>query len=297
MKRQSNILLIFLLLTLNGTAQIVYDTIPDNEVVFGGHVWDELFIFKDFQTQSSKYFENIDFKNIDCYGKKVFVSTVFGKNGELKNTKIIKSANPICDSIAFSFVNDLKDWLPGLARGKFIDIPFIFPISFDSLLIKERLAKTYMFYNATEEEYNKRKEKFEFVYSSQYDKKIINDFDFFKYYMAETFRDSQYVHILTEYKLKRKESIVLEFNIPKSKSLHLLVRDNQKKWIIYEYSLKKSKIRVPRDKNLLLIFYKEGINPLLQTKIIKSDKDATIELELEKYTKGRLLDEINKYSP
>ncbi|MGV8091798.1 MAG: hypothetical protein AB2L24_08035 [Mangrovibacterium sp.] len=125
MKRGRNIL-ILLLLTINLSAQIVYDTIPDNEAIFGGHGWDELVIFKDFKTQTLKYFDNVNFNNIDCYGKKVFVSTIFGKNGELKNTRIVKSASPICDSIAFYFVNGLKDWLPGLARGKFVDMPFRF---------------------------------------------------------------------------------------------------------------------------------------------------------------------------
>ncbi len=297
MKRKSYILLIFMLLTINLSAQIVYDTIPDDDIVFGGHGWDELFIFKDFQTQTHNYFKNVDFKNIDCYEEKVFIETIFGKNGELKNTIIVKSASPICDSIAYNFVSGLKGWLPGLARGKFVDIPFVFPITFDSVKIKERYSRPDIFFNATDEEYKKRKEYFDFVYSEQYEEKIINDFDFFKKYMTEIFRDSQYVYILTEYKLNRKESILLEFNIPKSKSTHLLVRDPQKDWILYDYSLKKTKIRVPKDKNLFLLFYKEGITPLLQTMTVNSDKDTTIKLELEEYTKGRLLDEINKYSP
>jgi hypothetical protein len=43
---------------------------------------------------------------------------------------------------------------------------------------------------------------------------------------------------------------------------------------------------------LLLIFYEEGTEPKLQAVIINSEKDMTIELELETYTKGRLLNEI-----
>jgi DNA primase large subunit len=152
-----------------------------------------------------------------------------------------------------------------------------------------------MFFNTPDEEYFKRKEYFNFFYSDKYNQKIINDFDFFKNYMAETFRDSQYVHVLTDYKLKRKESIVLEFNIPKSKYTHLMVRDSYKDWILYEYSLKNGKVRVPRDKKIFLILYTEGTTPLIQTMMISSEKDTIINLELEEYTKGRLLDEINNY--
>ena len=296
MKRSSNILLIFLLLTINLSAQIVYDTIPDNEVVFGGQVWEESFIFKDFKIQALTYFNKVDFNNINCYGEKVFVSTIFGKDGELKNTCIVKSAKPICDSIAFNFVNGLKDWLPGLARGKFVDIPFIFPITFDSLVIKDRYSKP-VFFDATKEEYSKRKEYFDFVYSKQDEQKIISDFDFFKKYIAEVLRISKYVNILTDYKLKRNESIVLGFNATTRKHTHLLVSDTQKDWILYEYNLKKGKVRVPKGKKLFLIIYEEGITPLLQTKIIYSEKDTVIDLKLENYTKGKLLDEIKEYSP
>lgn len=295
MKKGNNILLVLLLLTINLSAKIVNDTIPDNEVVFGGHGWDELFVFKDFNNLALTYFNNVDFNNIDCYGEQVFVSTIFGKNGKLKNTRIVKSASPICDSIAFNFVNGLKDWLPGLAGGKFVDIPFTFPINFDSLVIKDRYSKL-VFFNATLEEYSKRKEYLDFVYSNNYEQEIINDFDFFKKYMAEAFQDSKYINILTDYKLKRKESIGLVINAPKRKYTHLLVRDPQKDWIIYEYNLKKGKVRVPKGKKLFLIIYEEGITPLLQTKIIFSEKDTVIDLKLENYTKGKLLDEIKKYS-
>ena len=282
---------------MNLSAQIVYDTIPDDKLEIGGQWWEELFIFKDFDKQALTYFDKVNLENLDCLGEKVIVSTIFSKNRELKETQIVKSAGPICDSIAFYFVNGLKDWLPGMARGKFVDISFVFPITFDNKEIKDRyLIKSDVFFNASDEKYNKRKEYFDFVNSEQYDAEIINDFEFFKKYMAEIFRNSRYVHILTEYKLKRKESILLEFNIPKSKSTHLLVRDLQKDWILYDYSLKKKKIRVPKDKTLFLLFYKEGITPLLQTMIINSDKDMTLELELEKYTKGRLVEELNKYN-
>ncbi len=297
MNRYINILLIFLLLTMNLSAQIVYDTIPDDDKVISCFSYDELFVFKDFNNQAFAYFNKIDFENLDCYGEKVFVKTIFGKNGELKNTRIIKSASPICDSIVFNFVNGLKNWLPGLLRGKYVDIPFIFPITIDSSKINDKYLKYDMFFNVSDEEYFKKKVNFDFFYSNEYNQKIINDFDFFKNYIAEIFRDSQYVHVLTDYKLKRKESVFFEFNIPKSKYTHLLLRNFSKDWILYEYNLKKGKVRVPRNKKLFLILYLEGDIPLIQTMMIYSEKDTTINVKLEEYTKGRLLDEIKKYSP
>ena len=295
MEKSKNILLIFLLLTINLPAQIAYDTIPDKEEIIGGWKYESLFEFKNFENQVAEYFNKVDFKNIDCYGKTVFVATTFGKNGKLKNTKIVKSVSPACDSIAFYFVNGLKDWLPGLHRGKFVDIPFLFPITFDSVKNKHWQSKRDMFFDATEKEYNNRKKYFDFFYSQQYDEKIINDFNFFKNYIAEVIDDNRYVYILTNYKLKRKESVVLKFNNYKSKYTHLLVRNSQKDWILYEYDLKKGKVRIPKHKHLLLIFYKEETPPLLQTMIIDAEKDTTIDLRLEYYTKGKLLDEINKY--
>lgn len=219
MKRHNNILLIFLLLTITLPAQVVYDTIPEVVSEIGGHWWEELLIFRDFEDQALSYFDKVDFKNLDCYGEKVIVSTIFGKNGVLRDTKIVKSASPICDSIAFNFVNELKGWLPGLARGNFVNIPFVFPIILDSVKIKNWHSKFHVLFNATEKKYSKRKRYFDFFYSENYEEEIINDFEFFKNYIAETLRDSNYVHIISDYGLKRKESIVLKFNIKKTNPL------------------------------------------------------------------------------
>ena len=288
------ILLIYLFFQTNISAQVIYDTIPDNELTVGGSAFEEMFIFKDFDIQVLTYFDKVDFENINCYGEKVFVSTIFGKDGKLKNTNIVKSANPICDSIAFYFIDGLKDWLPGLNRGRFVDIPFTIPITFDSVVIKNRYSK-YKLFTATEEEYKKRKEYFDFAYSIQYEQKIINDFDFFKRYLADFIRDNRYVYILSDYKFKKRECVELRFNPPNNKFTYLLVGDREDDWLLYEYSLKKNKVRVPRNKKLLLIIYKEGTTPLLQTEIINDD--TIIDLKLENYSKGRLLDEIKKYCP
>src|SRR5690554_8224643 len=92
LKIQKYIFLVFLLLSANMVAQVKYDTIPSDIVVSTGFAFDELFIFKDFRTQALNYFENIDFETLDCYGEIVFIESIFGENGKLKNTRIVKSA-------------------------------------------------------------------------------------------------------------------------------------------------------------------------------------------------------------
>jgi hypothetical protein len=116
MKISNNILMILFLMTTNISAQVVYGTIPDNE--FGGRLWDETFIILEFEDQVFEYFKKVDLNQVDCYGETVFVSTTFGRNGELQDTRIIMAASQFCDSIAFHFVNGLEDWLPGLQRGR-----------------------------------------------------------------------------------------------------------------------------------------------------------------------------------
>jgi len=132
--------------------------------------------------------------------------------------------------------------LPGLGRGKIIDIPFSFPIIIDSTWLIKR-------------------------YST---------YDFFKGYIAETFQDSQYVYILTDYKLKRNESIVMELDYPKSKSSHLVLRNPKKEWLLFDYNLKRTKIRIPKSERLFLLFYEENTTPLIQTMIFTPENDTTI---------------------
>jgi hypothetical protein len=296
MCKEVSIVFWLLLVGINLPAQIIYDTIPEEESIFGGYYWEELFIFNDFGSQASAYINNINFSSIDCPDSLIVVKTTFGRSGELENTRITKSVTPECDSIAFYFVEGFKDWLPGLGRGKIIDISFSFPIIIDSAwLIKQ--YSTYDFFSFDKESFMKRQEIFDFFYSEDYDQEIINNYDFFKGYIAETFQDSQYVYILTDYKLKRKESIVMELDYPKSKTTHLLLRNQKKEWLLYDYNLKRTNIRIPKNDRLFLLFYEENTTPLIQTMILTPDNDTTINLELKKYTKGRLIEEINAYSP
>lgn len=281
--------MLLILFATSLTAQVKYDTIPSKNDELGLMYFEESFVFKDFSSQASSYFREIDFSKINCLGKKVFVSTVFGKDGKIKDTKILKSVSPNCDSIAFYFIDGLTDWLPGLGGGKFVDIPYTFPITFDTTTMKDRWSKVF---SVSDIEYEKRKAYFDFVYSTQTDQKIISDYRFFKKYVATMLEKNKHTFILTDYRLKRKECIKLQFNLPKNKHTHLLIKDPQKDWILYDYTLNKKKVRIPKDHCLLLVAYQEGNPPLLETKQIWAKKDTVLNLQLEEYTKKQLINEL-----
>ena len=177
------ILLAICLLPTTLLGQIVYDTIPTNKVEIGCNFFENSFVFDDFGVQFKKYFDKVDLKNPKCYGKRVIVSTVFCKDGKIRNTKIVKPANPFCDSIAFKFVNGLNNWIPGLSRGRFVSEPFTLSIEFDSLIIKKKLPLyKSLFEDISREEFEKRKQYFYFVYNDSC-QTMLNDFTSFLEYM------------------------------------------------------------------------------------------------------------------
>lgn len=316
-KKRNNILLFFLLVTINLPAQIVYDTIPSKEGGFGGHWWDELFVFRDFNTQALSFFNKVNFHTIDCYGETVYVSTIFGKNGKITNTRIVRSVSPICDSIAYSFVNGLKDWLPGLGRGKTIDIPFTFPIIFDSLKIKDRYTKSYIYFNATEDEFMKRQELFDFFYSNC-SQKILNDFTYFNDYLAQKLGgDGLYIYSFRYTRPKKKNRVKVEFYSENRDSINFIIyyHDNpriinyvtaEEKGIVYwdkyrwtfEPNLTPAKkngiLYLEKNKRAMIIgFVKGKEEPRLAIyKNIIFNNDTVLNLDLKLYEKSELLKEI-----
>ena len=315
------IFFIFFFWVTNLSAQILYDTIPDNEVVFGDHGWEEMFIFKDFEQQGLSYYNKIDFRNLGCYGDTVFVSTIFSRNGELKNTRIVKSASPLCDSIAFNFVNGLHDWLPGITRGSFVDMPFSFPFIFDSIWIKNRYTKADHFFNATEEEFNKRKDFFDFFYS-QSSQKIVNDFTYFYEYLAEKLGGDSLDLVCWEYdRPKKKNRVKIDLKNENTDSINFIIYYPDKphimhyilakeRWIIYwdKYkwrvtpnfnpTKKKGQIYLEKNKRLMLIGFvkgKEAPELALYNNIIFSN-DTILNLDLKPYDKNDMLNKI-KHGP
>lgn len=319
MKRINSILLFFFLLTINRlSAQIVYDTIPPDELEIGGHWWEELFMFKDFEKQALTYFSKINFKNLDCYGETVFVETVFEKDGALDNTRIVKSASSICDSIAFTFVNGLKDWVPGIRRGTFVDIPFVFPIIFDSVEIKNRYANTTEFLTASSEKFDKRKEYFDFVYSNN-SHRIINNFEFFYKFLAEKLSvEGCYVRCREYTTPKRNDRVRIDLNEENSDSINFIIYypDDpgsinyilaKERWLFYwdkniwmiipniTPPKKKGRLYLEKNRRTLFIGFVSGKEePLLAIyRDIIFLNDTLLNLDFKQYNKSNLMKEIN----
>ncbi len=194
----------------------MYDTIHtrnDDTLEISGSYWLETFIFEDFHAQLVTYFETIELEALDCYGQRVFVSTILGKDGQLKHTKIVKPVSPVCDSLAFYFVAGLKGWLPGLnSKGKFIDMPFVFPVVFDRSATEPTRIKSFSFLNVTKEEFNQRKMYFEFYYGKD-SHEIINNFQYFCQFMSKQLSsDTLYTRLRTYSRPKRKERVKIKLS-------------------------------------------------------------------------------------
>jgi TonB family protein len=61
---------------------------------------------------------------------KVYVTFVVGKDGVVKNAKIIRGVSPMLDKEALRVINSLPNWVPGEQRGVKVNVAFTLPISF-----------------------------------------------------------------------------------------------------------------------------------------------------------------------
>jgi TonB family protein len=61
---------------------------------------------------------------------KVFVTFVVGKDGAVKNSKIIRGVDPMLDKEALRVVNAMPKWKPGKQSGKDVAVQFTVPINF-----------------------------------------------------------------------------------------------------------------------------------------------------------------------
>lgn len=319
MKKRQCILFLLLTLTIKLSGQIVYDTIPETCVTFGGHYWDKLFIIKDVSNQVSTYFKNVDFSQIDCKGQRVFVATTFGENGELKNTRLIKSTSPMCDSIAFYFVKGLNDWLPGLQRGRFIDIPFGFSIPMDSIELIDNYATILCFLDGTKGEFDKRNAYFDF-YQPNGSQKIINDFQYFVNYLTEKrCRDSLYVYNWGYRRPAKKNRIKVEIMNNEKDSINyivfypdtpqtlcyilanersLLYWDNKSWGIVSNFrpAKRKSTLYIEKNKKTVLIGFIMGEKePRLAINRLIFESDTTLNLDFKVYVKQDLMNELSNY--
>jgi TonB family protein len=61
---------------------------------------------------------------------KVFVTFVVGKDGTVKNSKIVRGVDPTLDKEALRVVNAMPKWKPGRQNGKDVAVQFTVPINF-----------------------------------------------------------------------------------------------------------------------------------------------------------------------
>ena len=66
----------------------------------------------------------------DSINGKVYVEFLVESNGSISKSKILKSLNPILDSIAIEAIKTMPKWVPAKQRGKPVDCLFILPIKF-----------------------------------------------------------------------------------------------------------------------------------------------------------------------
>jgi protein TonB len=62
---------------------------------------------------------------------RVFAQFTVGKDGQLRDIKIVKSISPYCDQEALRVINIMPPWKPGIHDGKPVDVYFTLPVVFN----------------------------------------------------------------------------------------------------------------------------------------------------------------------
>jgi protein TonB len=61
---------------------------------------------------------------------KVYVNFVIGKEGEIRDVKVLNNVHPLLDSEALRVVNKMPNWSPGLEDGTPVSVSYNLPINF-----------------------------------------------------------------------------------------------------------------------------------------------------------------------
>jgi TonB family protein len=61
---------------------------------------------------------------------RVLVNFIVGKDGKIKNVKVIRGIGLACDEEAIRVVNAMPAWIPGKQKGEPVDVRFTLPITF-----------------------------------------------------------------------------------------------------------------------------------------------------------------------
>jgi TonB family protein len=83
--------------------------------------------FIDFITKEVKYPDKA--KKAGIQGK-VYVEFVINKEGNVVNSKIVRSASPSLNDEALRVINSMPNWTPGKNKGKNVDVQLTIPIAF-----------------------------------------------------------------------------------------------------------------------------------------------------------------------
>lgn len=61
---------------------------------------------------------------------KVYIKFVVGKDGVVKDAKVIRGADPLLDAEALRVVNSFPKWDPGVEKGEKVAVAYTIPINF-----------------------------------------------------------------------------------------------------------------------------------------------------------------------
>jgi len=83
--------------------------------------------FNDYIKKELEYPQVAQDKNIEG---RVFVQFTVGKNGYLKNAKVVRGSHPALDQESLRIVYSSPKWEPGTQKGKAVDVILTYPIIF-----------------------------------------------------------------------------------------------------------------------------------------------------------------------
>jgi TonB family protein len=74
-----------------------------------------------------RYPEEAEKQNIEG---RVILTFVIGKDGSIRNAKVVKSVDPLLDAEALRVINAMPNWTPGRQNGKPVAVKYTVPLSF-----------------------------------------------------------------------------------------------------------------------------------------------------------------------
>ena len=74
-----------------------------------------------------RYPEEAEKQNIEG---RVILTFVVGKDGSIRNAKVVKSVDPLLDAEALRVINAMPNWTPGRQNGKPVAVKYTVPVSF-----------------------------------------------------------------------------------------------------------------------------------------------------------------------